>query len=223
MSRIGAFFDMDKTLIDGNSGSLYMKHRYELGEISALELVQGLGAYLRYKAGILDIVAWTRTMMQELAGRNVAEIEREADDWLAEQLIARVYPEAKELVEHHQDEGHLVAIVSGSTTFVVTPLARHLGIEHILGTRLEEKDGRLTGEVVEPVCFEEGKIHWLSQLVTEQEIDLARSYFYTDSITDIPLLELVGHPVVVNPDPRLYREAARRHWPVRLFDPPPSA
>jgi phosphoserine phosphatase len=77
--------------------------------------------------------------------------------------------------------------------------------------------------VIEPVCFEAGKIHWLEQLVTTQRIDLARSWFYTDSITDLPLLELVGHPVVTNPDPRLYREAVQRRWPVRFFTPPELA
>ena len=220
MGRVGAFFDMDKTLIDENSGSLYMKHRYERGEISALELAKGLGAYLQYKAGILDIVSWTKEMLAEFAGRIVSEIESEADDWMIEELIAHLYPEARSLVEHHQDEDHLVAIVSGSTDFVVNPLARYLGIDHVLATRLEQEGGCFTGDVVEPICFEEGKVHWLSHLVTEHDIDLARSWFYTDSITDIPLLELVGHPVVVNPDPRLYREAARRRWPVRMFASP---
>ena len=220
MGRVGAFFDMDKTLIDENSGSLYMKHRYERGEISALELAKGLGAYLQYKAGILDIVAWTKEMLAEFAGRSVAEIQAEAEDWLIGELIAHLYPEARSLVEHHQDADHLVAIVSGSTDFVVAPLARYLGIEHVLATRLEHAQGAYTGVVVEPVCFEEGKVHWLSHLVAEHDIDLARSWFYTDSITDLPLLELVGHPVVVNPDPRLYREAARRRWPVRMFASP---
>jgi phosphoserine phosphatase len=77
-----------------------------------------------------------------------------------------------------------------------------------------------TGRVVEPICFEEGKIHWLRQFIDEQGIDLAKSYFYTDSITDLPLLDLVGHPVVTNPDPFLYREAVRRCWPVRFFEAP---
>ena len=86
-------------------------------------------------------------------------------------------------------------------------------------TRLEVEDGLFTGRVVEPICFEEGKIFWLKKLIEDQNIDLARSWFYTDSITDIPLLDRVGHPVVVNPDPLLYRTALRRRWPVRLFDP----
>ena len=113
-----------------------------------------------------------------------------------------------------------MAIVSGATKFVVKPLAEHLGIKHMLYTRLEVEKGHFTGRVVEPICFEDGKIYWLQQLVDEQNIELAKSYFYTDSITDLPLLDLVGHPVVTNPDPRLYREATRRRWPVRFFEPP---
>ena len=126
-------------------------------------------------------------------------------------------------MREHQAQGHVVAIVSGATKFVVRPLAARLGIKHILYTRLEVEDGRFTGRVIEPICFEEGKIYWLQQLIDEQRIDLAKSWFYTDSITDLPLLDLVGHPVAMNPDPRLYREAARRRWPVRFFTPPDAA
>ena len=219
-SRVGAFFDMDKTLIAENSGSLYMKHRYERGEIDGWELAKGALAYLRYKAGLLDIAAWSREAMLQFEGESEAELERQAEAWLVDGVLQHVYPEAREAVRWHQSQGHLVAIVSGATRFVVGPLAKHLGIDHFLYTRLEAEDGRFTGRVIEPVCFEEGKIHWLEQLVTEQRIDLARSWFYTDSITDLPLLELVGHPVVTNPDPRLYREAVRRRWPVRFFTPP---
>jgi len=218
--RIGAFFDMDKTLIAENSGALYMKYRYESGEIGGLELAKGLGAYLRYKAGLLNLHSWTQETMSQFAGEKVADIERQAEETLGEVVLQHLYPEARELVRHHQERQHLVAIVSGSTRFIVAPLAKHLGIDHILYTRLEEREGRFTGRVIEPVCFEEGKIFWLQQLVEDEDLDLARSYFYTDSITDLPLLELVGHPVVTNPDPRLYREAARRRWPVRVFTPP---
>jgi HAD superfamily hydrolase (TIGR01490 family) len=219
-TRVGAFFDMDKTLIAENSGSLYMKHRYEQGEIDGWELAKGALAYLRYKVGLLDITAWSREAMLAFEGEREAELERQAEAWLVDTVLQFVYPEAREAVRWHQAQGHLVAIVSGATRFVVGPLAKHLGIDHYLYTRLEVEEGCFTGRVIEPVCFEAGKIHWLEQLVAEQEIDLARSWFYSDSITDLPLLELVGHPVVTNPDPRLYREAVRRRWPVRFFTPP---
>jgi HAD superfamily hydrolase (TIGR01490 family) len=218
--RIGAFFDMDKTLIAENSGSLYMRYRYQRGEISGLELLKGVGAYLQYKLGILDIRNWTKTMMVQFRGQSEAELEAEAKAWFEELVAQTIYPEAEELVRKHEADGHVVAIVSGATKFVVRPLAQRLGIEHLLYTRLEVEDGRFTGRVIEPICFEEGKIYWLQQFIEEHGIDLAKSWFYTDSITDLPLLDLVGHPVATNPDPLLYRAAVRRRWPVRFFEAP---
>ncbi len=218
--RVGAFFDMDKTLIAENSGSLYMKHRYERGEIGGMELLKGLGVYVQYKLGVLDIRNWTRTMTKQFEGRVEAELEREAEQWFAELVVPAIYPEAEKLVLEHQEAGDVVAIISGAMRFVVEPLARRLGIEHMLYTRLEVEDGRFTGRIVEPACFEEGKIYWIQQFIEEHDIDLAKSFFYTDSVTDMPLLDLVGHPKVVNPDPLLYRQAVRRRWPVLFFEPP---
>jgi HAD superfamily hydrolase (TIGR01490 family) len=211
---------MDKTLIAENSASLYMRERYARGEISGLDLLKGLGAYLQYKIGILDIRNWTKTMMVQFRGQSEAKLEAEAKAWFETAMAKTVYPEAEELVRWHERSGHVVAIVSGATKFVVRPLAQRLGIEHLLYTRLEVEDGLFTGRVIEPICFEEGKIYWLQQFIDEQGIDLAKSWFYTDSITDLPLLDLVGHPVATNPDPLLYRTAVRRRWPVRFFASP---
>lgn len=218
--RVGAFFDMDKTLIAENSGSLYMRRRYERGEINGMELLRGIGAYVQYKLGVLDLLNWTRKMMVQFEGRSEADLERETAEWFEELVAPAVYPEAERLVIAHREAGDIVAIVSGATRFVVEPLARQLGIEHMLYTRLEVEDGRFTGRIVEPICFEEGKIFWIRKFIEEHEIDLAKSYFYTDSVTDTPLLDLVGHPVVVNPDPMLYLRALRRRWPVRFFESP---
>ena len=218
--RVGAFFDMDKTLIAENSGSLYMRYRYQRGKISGFELLKGASAYLQYKLGILDIRNWTKTMMVQFRGQKEAELEAEAKAWFDELVAQTIYPEAEELVRKHEADGHLVAIVSGATKFVVRPLAQRLGVEHLLYTRLEVEDGCFTGRVIEPICFEEGKIYWLQLFIEEHGIDLAKSWFYTDSITDLPLLDLVGHPVATNPDPLLYRAAVRRRWPVRFFEPP---
>jgi HAD superfamily hydrolase (TIGR01490 family) len=218
--RAGAFFDMDKTLLSENSATLYVKYRYERGELSTWDVLKGLGAYLRYKAGVLDIGRWTKDMMVEFKGQSELALTREANRWFKQTVVQTIYPDAAELVREHQERGDVVAIVSGATRFVVKPLAEHLAIRHFLYTRLEVEDGRFTGRVIEPICFEEGKIYWLQQFIEEQGVDLARSWFYTDSITDLPLLELVGHPVVTNPDPFLYRAAVRRRWPVRFFAPP---
>ena len=218
--KVGAFFDMDKTLIAENSGSLYMQYRYQRGEIGGVELLKGIGAYLQYKVGILDIRNWTKQMMLQFRGQQEADLEAEASVWFREMVAPTVYPEAIEAVRKHEAQGHVVAIVSGASRFVVQPLARMLGIQHMLYTRLEVQKGAFTGRVIEPICFEEGKIYWIQQFIEEQGVDLAKSWFYTDSITDMPLLDLVGHPVAINPDPLLYRAAVRRRWPVRFFDEP---
>lgn len=218
--RIGAFFDMDKTLIAENSGSLYMRYRYARGEISGMELLKGLGAYIQYKVGMLDIRNWTKNMMLQFKDSNALELESQARDWFDELVAPTIYPEAEELVRKHQAQDHIVVVVSGATKFVVQPLAERLKIEHMLYTRLEVEGGVFTGRVIEPICFEEGKIYWLQQFIDEHDIDLAKSWFYTDSITDMPLMDIVGHPVAVNPDPLLYRTAVKRRWPVRFFEPP---
>ena len=218
--RVGAFFDVDKTIISENSGSLYLRALYERGEIDWLTLVRNLGPYLKYKFNLLDINRWVESTMENFRDRSERTLVREANRWFREYAHPRIYPEARELVTKHAEAGHVVALVSGATKFVVRPLAQHLSVKHIMHTHLEVKDGRFTGRVMQPICFGEGKIYWVQQLIEREGIDLAKSYFYTDSITDLPLLELVGHPQIVNPDPLLYREARRRNWPVRLFSEP---
>jgi len=219
-ASVGAFFDVDKTIIAENSGTAYLKTLYERGEIDWKAVVLGLGSYLRYKLNLLDIERWVERHSVEFRGRSEASLAQEAGDLFRNVLLPSIYPEAEARVRWHLAQGHLVALVSGATKFVLEPLAAHLGVKHMLCTLLEVTDGVFTGRVIRPICFGEGKIYWIQQLIERESIDLARSYFYTDSITDLPLLDLVGHPVVVNPDPLLYRRALSRSWPVRFFERP---
>ena len=108
----------------------------------------------------------------------------------------------------------MVAILTSATRYLAAPLAADLGIEHILVTQLVVRDGRFTGEAVRPVCYGDGKMYWAERFAAAEGLELDQSYFYTDSITDLPVLERVGEPRVVNPDPRLRRLAVRRGWPV---------
>ena len=218
--RIGAFFDMDKPLMAENSGSLYMRYRYARGEISGMELLKGLGAYIQYKVGMLDIRHWTKNMMLQFKDSTALELESQARDWFDELVAPTIYPEAEELVRKHQAQDHIVVVVSGATKFVVQPLAERLKIEHMLYTRLEVEGGVFTGRVIEPICFEEGQIYWLQQLLVDHDIALAQSWFYTPSLTAMPPRDHCGHPVAVNPGPLLYRTAVKRRWPVRFFEPP---
>jgi putative phosphoserine phosphatase/1-acylglycerol-3-phosphate O-acyltransferase len=219
-ASIGAFFDVDKTILAENSGTAYLKVLYERGEIDWRTVLFGIGSYLRYKLNLLDIERWVEKNSGLFRGRSESATTREADELFRTVLLHSIYPDAERLVRRHVEQGHVVALVSGSTKFVLEPLAAHLGVKHMLCTQLEARDGLFTGRVVRPICFGEGKIYWIQQLIERESVDLARSFFYTDSITDVPLLDLVGHPVVVNPDPLLYRRALQRHWPVRFFEKP---
>jgi HAD superfamily hydrolase (TIGR01490 family) len=219
-TRVAAFFDVDKTILAENSGTLYFRALYDRGEVEWRTLASNLISYAQYKLNLLDLDRWTKHTMRQFAGQSERALMRESQTWFRDYVLPTIYPEAAELVEYHKARGDVVAIVSGATKFVIRPLAEHLGVKHLMHTHLEVEDGRFTGRVIEPICFGEGKIYWLQQLIERQGIDLARSHFYTDSITDLPLLELVGHPEVVNPDPLLYREARRRRWPVRVLTDP---
>lgn len=217
---VGVFFDVDKTILSENSGKLYLRSLYDRGEIDWLTMIRSLSPYLQYKLNLLDIDSRVQSTMLQLKGRSERALSRQANQWFREYVLPKIYAEAEELARQHAERGHIVALVSGASKFVLRPLAKHLGVKHIMHTHLEVRDGRFTGRVVKPICFGEGKIYWVQQLIEREGIDLAKSYFYSDSITDLPLLELVGHPQVVNPDPLLNREARRRHWPVRFFSEP---
>ncbi len=217
---VGAFFDVDKTILAENSGTLYFRALYDRGEVEWSTLLSNMVSYAQYKLNLLDLDNWTKRTMRNFRGQSERTLMRESKRWFRDYVLETVYPEAEQLICEHAARGHVVALVSGATKFVIRPLAEHLGVRHVMHTHLEVEDGHFTGRVLDPICFGEGKIYWLQQLIDREGIDLARSYFYTDSITDLPLLELVGHPHVVNPDLLLYREARRRRWPVRSFPDP---
>ncbi|MFP6639779.1 MAG: HAD family hydrolase, partial [Myxococcota bacterium] len=120
--RVAAFFDMDKTLIAENSGSIYMKRRFEQGEIDSWQLTRALLAYFQYKIGALDVLAWTQAETQAFEGRPEADLEAEGRKLYEEVISGQVYPEARSCIRAHQEQGDVVCIVSGTTKFLIEPL-----------------------------------------------------------------------------------------------------
>jgi HAD superfamily hydrolase (TIGR01490 family) len=157
-------------------------------------------------------------MLSEAAGDDKAEMRQTCDRWFAEDVRPHVTERGRQRVAEHQAQGHVVALVSASTQYVVGPMAAHLDIPgQYVCTHLQAEAGRLTGTIEPPACYAEGKVVWAERFAAEYDVDLDASYFYTDSISDLPLLERVGHPVAVNPDLRLKRLAQKRGWPVEMF------
>lgn len=191
-----------------------MRHLRRTGQARWRDVALTLYFLLRYKLGLLDLERALAASLEWVRGRAEAEVRADAEAWYAAEVRPWVFPAMAATVAAHRRAGHLPVILTSATRYLAEPLAADLGIEYVLVTQLVVRDGHFTGEAVRPVCYGPGKIYWAERFAEAHGVDLRQSYFYTDSITDLPVLERVGRPRVVNPDPRLRRAAARRGWPV---------
>lgn len=213
-ARVGAFFDLDHTVLSESSSILWVRYLRRQGRVNGRQMLRFAWWALRYRLALIDMVAITRGLVADMKGQSEAELAAECDRWFDEMVAPCIAQRARECVGEHLARGHVVALLTASSPYVAGPVARSLGLgDRFICTRLEVVDGVFTGRCVEPVCYGPGKLHWARAFAAEHRVDLARSYFYTDSYTDLPMLEAVGHPVVVNPDPRLRRRARNMGWP----------
>jgi HAD superfamily hydrolase (TIGR01490 family) len=218
MGQVAALFDMDRTLLDASSGQLYARYLVRHGLMGRGELARVTWWSLLNRLGLLRMENLIPRLLAEAAGDDEAEMRELCDRWFAEDVLPHITERGQQRLEEHRAEGHVVAIVSASTQYVVRPMARYLGIAgQYVCTHLESADGRLTGRVLPPVCYGVGKVVWAERFAAEHGVDLSASTFYTDSISDRPLLERVAQPVAVNPDLRLRKLARRRGWPIERF------
>ncbi|MFZ2487960.1 MAG: HAD family phosphatase [Anaerolineae bacterium] len=214
-----AFFDMDKTLLSDSSVVLMARYMRKRGELTLRDVLEAIKKFLSYKLGKLDMMETMRHYVAQMAGHLEADRIEHSRQWFSEQLIDYVTEEGQRLVNEHRSLGHRVALITASPSYTADRLAEHLGIpaEDVMATRLEVQHGRFTGRVVEPMVFGQGKLDAARGYADRYGIDLTQSYFYTDSIDDLPLLEKVGHPVAVNPDRALRKLAERSGWPIVQF------
>jgi HAD superfamily hydrolase (TIGR01490 family) len=218
MGRVAALFDLDKTLLDASSGQLYTRYLYRQGQVGRKELATVAWWVVLSSLGLLDMQGTIPRLLASAAGDDEQEMRAQCDLWFAADVVPHITARGRQRVAEHEAQGHVLAIVSASTQYVVRPMAAYLGFPgQYVCTHLESQEGRLTGQVVPPVCYGQGKVVWAERFAAEHGVDLAASYFYTDSISDLPLLERVGHPVAVNPDLRLRRLSRMRGWPVEKF------
>jgi HAD superfamily hydrolase (TIGR01490 family) len=218
--RAAAFFDLDRTLMAGSSGIFFARAAYEAGMISRGRLLGDLYQNLRFRlrGSTDDWADAVRVRVGEmLAGVAVRDLQRLSPRVLAG-VLPRLYPQMLERAYHHQDAGRPVYIVTAAAQEMADLLAHVLAFDGGLGSRLEVRAGRYTGRPDGPFNYREGKVHALRELAAREGIDLAASYAYSDSESDLPMLQAVGNPVVVNPDPDLARIAAHEGWEVLRLD-----
>ena len=208
-----ALFDLDHTLIPLDSdhawGQFLVQHQIVDPDIYRR---QNDHFYEQYQQGQLDIMEYLEFALAPLSRFTVEELELLHRQFMQEFIAPMRLPKADALLQKHRDQGDFLLIITSTNRFVTAPIARALGVDDLLATDPERIGNRYTGKVKGTPCFREGKVERLKQWLEETEHSLDGSYFYSDSINDLPLLEVVTHPVVVDGDERLQAEARQRNW-----------
>lgn len=213
-----ALFDMDRTLVRRDTASLYMRYRRDVGAAGPADSLRVGWWLLQYTFGVIDAERVAERALRDWRGKREHWMIDSCRTWFAEYVRPHVTAAGREAVRAHLHAGDVVVIVTGATRYAAVPLAEELGIEHVVCTELEvDAGGCFTGRVKGPMCYGAGKIALTQQRAESLRFSLPDATFYSDSITDLPLLEHVRRPVVINPDERLRRVAARRGWPIQRW------
>lgn len=215
--HIGAFFDLDRTLIDGFSAKNFVKERLMSGKFTSKELISQFSGVLSYAKNSGNFASMAAISAKGVAGVHEQVFIEVGEEVYRKSLAKSIFPQSRALVAAHISMGHTVTIVSAATPYQVEPIARDLGIDIIMCTRLEVKDNKFTGKIIEPACWGEGKAIAGKKIADDYNLDLQKSFFYTDSAEDLPLLEIVGKPRPVNPDTKLSGLAFQNDWPTLRF------
>ncbi len=220
--RPAAFFDLDKTVIAKSSTLAFSRSFYAGGLISRGSALRSAYAQFVYLVGGADhdqMEKMRRFLSELCAGWDVATVREIVADTLHNIVDPLVFDEAVSLIDEHRLAGRDVVIVSASGSEVVEPIGAMLGADEVIATRMEIEDGKYTGEI-EFYAYAANKASAIEELARRRGYDLERSFAYSDSVTDVQMLEVVGHPYAVNPDKELRRRATASGWPVLVFDKP---
>jgi HAD superfamily hydrolase (TIGR01490 family) len=210
---IAAFFDMDHTVLTIDTGTSWMRFLHSRGELGRFGLARAAWWSALYKVALLDMESLATRLVADLAGDAETEMLAKAAIWHREHVDGTVAVAARRTIEQHRERGDRIVLLTGSTQYAAETVARGLGIDDVLCTRLEVQDGRFTGRLAS-LCFGEHKVRLAEEFAAARGIDLGRSWFYSDSYNDLPMLSRVGVAVAVNPDGRLGRHARRQRWRV---------
>jgi putative phosphoserine phosphatase/1-acylglycerol-3-phosphate O-acyltransferase len=222
-TQVAAFFDFDGTLIDGYSAKAVIADRARRGAMGVGDVLRLVGATLRTAGGQDVLHDFMRAEVLALKGQSLEDLDATGRKLARNVLGGWLFPEAAALISYHRRKGHLIVIASSALPFQVEPLARELGVDHVLCTRLEARDGICTGELAGDVLWGRPKAEALAAYARAEGIDLARSYGYANGIEDVEFLDSLGHPTAVNPGPELTEVARDRSWPTKRFAHRPAA
>ena len=215
-----AFFDLDKTLISRNSATLWIRFELAAGRVTRWQALHALTYVVRYSLGSVDMEDAIRRSVASIAGQPEAELRERALRFY-DALVRPLYrPGAAAAIAAHRAAGDHLVLLTSSSNYVSELVCRDLGLDDYLCNRFEvDANGCYTGRPIEPLCFGSGKVELAARHAERSQLSLADAVFYTDSISDLPMLEAVGRPVAVHPDPRLRRAAKQRGWEIVEWGP----
>ncbi|OCB52325.1 transferase [Mycobacterium malmoense] len=217
--KIGAFFDLDGTLVAGFTAVILTQERLLRRDMGVGELLGMVQAGLSHTLGRIEFEDLIGKAAAALAGRLLDDLEEIGERLFVQRIESRIYPEMRELVRAHVARGHTVVLSSSALTIQVNPVARFLGISNMLTNKFETtEDGILTGGVQKPILWGPGKAAAVQRFAAENGIDLKDSYFYADGDEDVALMYLVGNPRPTNPEGKMAAVAKRRGWPILRFN-----
>lgn len=208
-------FDLDNTLLTGDSDFMWNTFICDTGMV-ARERYQRRNRtfYQQYQAGQLDIDAYLRFVLEPMTGIPPDKLDAMHKEFMKRYIEPLITPAALDLVNRHRDAGDITVMITATNRFITAPIAARFNVAHLIATELEYRDGRLTGEVVGPPCFREGKIACLQRWLEKERPGYGKTRFYSDSCNDLALLSQVDYPVVTNGDPKLRGLARARNWPM---------
>jgi HAD superfamily hydrolase (TIGR01490 family) len=210
-----AIFDLDNTLLGGDSDNLWGQFVCERGLVDGEDFAaRNEQFYADYRAGTLDIDAYLRFALSTLVGHSRDELEAWHRDFMASKIEPILLPKADQLLASHRQQGHELLIITATNEFITRPIAEFLGVPQLIACEGEIVEGRYTGEPRGVPSYHHGKVIRLNMWLEERDISLEGAFFYSDSHNDLPLLEIVDHPVAVDPDDRLRARAVEEGWPI---------
>ena len=219
-----AFFDLDLTVLARNSGSLWVRSELRSGHLSRWQALRATYWITRYHLGFARLEDLFLESIASLTGKPEAEMRERTLGFYQSEIRGLIRPGARAAVDHHRSAGDQLWLLTSSTNYLSEAVAAQLGLEGSLCNRFEiDPGGRFTGKPLGALCFGPGKVVVASRFAQERSVALADCSFYSDSASDVPMLEAVGHPVAVNPDPRLRRIALKRGWPIADWGVPREA
>ncbi|MEA2120404.1 HAD family hydrolase [Halovibrio sp. HP20-50] len=208
-----AIFDLDNTLLSTDSDHAWGEFLLEQGAVDSATYQEANERFMAdYNAGTLDMAAFLEVALKPLADNTPEQLAAWHQQFMVSKIEPNILPKAEELLARHRGKGDTLLIITATNRFITAPIAERLGVDHLIAVNPEVKEGHYTGRVSGVPSYREGKVTRLEQWLVEQDQTMEDAWFYSDSHNDLPLLEIVEHPVAVDPDDTLRKVAEERHW-----------